>query len=263
MKYLALSLIFVLSLTIYSCSGEEGSASTKIDKSTKDVGSDIASGDQSKTTTEGGVTVTKQSGALKSKEPMAIVKEDPSQGIFAVMKTSKGDMRIKLNYQRAPVTVANFISLAEGTMKNNQKEMGVPYFDGLNFHRVITKANGDRQDFMVQGGCPLKNGRGNPGYSFQDEFHPDLKHDRPGILSMANSGPATNGSQFFITVAPTPHLNRKHSVFGYVVDGMDVAMKKIKTKDDIISVKIERIGANAEKFDAVKVFAENAKRVSR
>jgi len=170
---------------------------------------------------------------------------------------------LKLAYQRAPVTVANFVALAEGKMENNKKDMGVPFFDGLNFHRVISKTNGDGQDFMIQGGCPEMSGRGNPGYRFQDEFHPELKHNAEGVLSMANSGPHTNGSQFFITVAPTPHLDGKHSVFGHVIKGMDVAKGKIKAKDDIISITIDRVGANAAKFDAVKVFAEGAQKLTR
>lgn len=186
-----------------------------------------------------------------------------SDGIYANIKTSKGAMKIKLAHKLAPVTVANFVALAEGKMPNKIKEEGTPYFDGLNFHRVISKHNGDSQDFMIQGGCPLGTGTGNPGYSFQDEFSPYLKHDRPGTLSMANSGPRTNGSQFFVTVAPTYHLDNRHSVFGYVVDGLDVATGGIKKGDEIESITIERIGQEADAWDAMTVFNAKAQRVER
>ena len=123
--------------------------------------------------------------------------------IDAVFTTERGVIRIRLTYEQTPMTVANFVALAEGDMENSAKSEGTPYYDGLNFHRVISVANGDGQDFMIQGGCPLGTGMGDPGYKFPDEFVASLKHTGPGILSMANSGPNTNGSQFFITVAPT------------------------------------------------------------
>lgn len=168
-------------------------------------------------------------------------------GLYAEMETSKGKITLQLEYQKTPETVANFVSLAEGTNPIvDAKYKGKKFYDGLKFHRVIA-------DFMIQGGDPLGNGSGDPGYKFKDEFT-DLKHDKGGILSMANSGPATNGSQFFITHKETPWLNGKHTVFGHVVSGMDVVNSIVQ--DDIIkSVTIVRKGSDAKKFDAPKVFA--------
>ena len=167
-------------------------------------------------------------------------------GMYAKINTTKGDILIKLEYVKTPLTVANFVALAEGNMKNNKKDIGTPYYDGLKFHRVIA-------DFMIQGGCPDGTGSGSPGYSFADEFHDDLKHNGPGILSMANSGPATNGSQFFITHKETPWLDGKHSVFGHVVEGMSVVNSIVQ--DDLMnSITIIRKGSVAKAFDAVKVF---------
>ena len=163
----------------------------------------------------------------------------------AKIKTTKGEIIIELEYERTPITVANFVSLAEGTMENTAKPKGTPYYDGLKFHRVI-------ENFMIQGGCPNGNGMGDPGYKFQDEFHPDLKHNKAGILSMANSGPATNGSQFFITHNETPWLDNKHTVFGHVVSGQDV-VDAIEQDDVIESITIFREGS-AKDFDANKVF---------
>ena len=164
----------------------------------------------------------------------------------AKISTSKGDIIINLEFEKTPLTVANFVALAEGKMKNNHTKAGEPYYNGLKFHRVIA-------DFMIQGGCPKGNGTGDPGYKFADEFHPDLKHDGPGILSMANSGPGTNGSQFFITHKETPWLDGKHTVFGKVIEGIDI-VNKIQQDDLINSVTITRKGEKALNFDASKVF---------
>jgi peptidyl-prolyl cis-trans isomerase A (cyclophilin A) len=148
---------------------------------------------------------------------------------FAHFHTTLGDFTIELLDAQAPKTAANFAGLAEGTREWKHPKTGEshkkPFYDGLVFHRVI-------EGFMIQGGDPLGQGFGGPGYQFPDEFHPDLRHDRAGILSMANAGPNSNGSQFFITLAPTPHLDRKHSVFGRVVDGLDVVEKIGRVQTD-------------------------------
>ena len=169
-------------------------------------------------------------------------------GLYAKFETGKGDILLKLFHQETPRTVGNFVGLAEGTRENSERKKGRPYYDGLVFHRVI-------DDFMIQGGCPQGRGTGGPGYEFADEFHPSLRHDKPGILSMANSGPGTNGSQFFITHGPTPHLDDKHSVFGEVVEGQDV-VDAIAQGDSLTKVSIQRVGAAAEAFDAEKAVKE-------
>ena len=143
-------------------------------------------------------------------------------GVYAQFVTSEGNFTVRLFDQEAPKTVENFVGLAEGTKqwtdpRTNQK-VTKPYYDGVIFHRVIDK-------FMIQSGDPLGQGIGGPGYTFNDEFHPKLRHDKAGILSMANRGPNTNGGQFFITLGPTPHLDDRHSVFGEVTEGMDVIRK--------------------------------------
>ena len=145
-----------------------------------------------------------------------------SPGTYAIFETSQGTITCRLFEKEAPKTVANFVGLAEGTKEFTDPRTGEKtkrrFYDGLVFHRVIPK-------FMIQGGCPLGNGTGDPGYRFADEFHPTLRHDKPGKLSMANSGPSTNGSQFFVTVAATPWLDDHHTIFGEVVEGQDVATK--------------------------------------
>jgi peptidyl-prolyl cis-trans isomerase cyclophilin type len=167
-------------------------------------------------------------------------------GIYAQITTSKGVILLKLTYDKTPATVANFVALAEGNQPNQQKPEGVPYYDWLTFHRVIP-------DFMIQGGCPLGTGTGDPGYRFDDEFHPSLKHNKPGILSMANAGPGTNGSQFFITHVPTPWLDGKHTVFGEVVEGQNV-VDSIAQGDKIEKVEILRVGEAAQQWDALAAF---------
>jgi peptidyl-prolyl cis-trans isomerase A (cyclophilin A) len=148
---------------------------------------------------------------------------------FAHFQTTLGDFTVELFDKQAPKTVANFANLADGSKEWRHPKTGEshkkPFYDGLVFHRII-------EGFMIQGGDPLGQGFGGPGYQFEDEFHPDLRHDRAGILSMANAGPNSNGSQFFITLGPTPHLDRKHSVFGRVVDGLDVVEKIGRVQTD-------------------------------
>ncbi|WP_066219441.1 peptidylprolyl isomerase [Formosa haliotis] len=167
-------------------------------------------------------------------------------GLYAKFKTTKGDILVALEFEKTPGTVGNFVALAEGNLENSAKPQGKPYYDGLKFHRVIP-------DFMIQGGCPQGTGTGNPGYKFADEFHPDLKHDRPGILSMANAGPGTNGSQFFITHVETPWLDNAHTVFGHVVEGQDI-VDAIAQGDAIENLEIIRVGKAAEDFNAVEAF---------
>ena len=169
--------------------------------------------------------------------------------MYAMMKTNQGDMKIKLFHKRAPITVANFVGLAEGTKEYTDPQSGEKtkskYYDGLIFHRVIP-------GFMIQGGDPLGVGTGGPGYQFEDEFHPELRHDKKGILSMANAGPGTNGSQFFITEGPTPHLNDRHSVFGEVVDGLDVVTKIANVKRDARDKPLEDVKIESLTIERVK-----------
>ena len=167
-------------------------------------------------------------------------------GIYAKFNTAKGAILVKLTHDLTPGTVGNFVGLAEGQLENSARPMGKPYYDGLKFHRVIP-------DFMIQGGCPQGQGTGGPGYNFDDEFHPNLKHDKPGVLSMANAGPGTNGSQFFITHVPTNWLDGKHTVFGHVVEGQDV-VDAVEGDDALESIEIIRVGEEAQKWNAVEAF---------
>lgn len=192
--------------------------------------------------------------------------KDLGDGLFADIETTKGHIVVKLNYKEVPTTVANFITLAEG--KNNFVKVeykGKPFYNGTIFHRVI-------DGFMIQGGDPTGTGMGDPGYRFEDEFVPSLRHNKKGILSMANSGPNTNGSQFFITQVPTPHLDGRHTVFGETVKGeevIDAIAKAPRNGQDrpnedikIKNITIVANGKDAEKFDAVKVFDSYFKSVA-
>ncbi len=167
-------------------------------------------------------------------------------GLYAKIRSAKGDIILNLEFEKTPGTVGNFVALSEGNLENTAKPQGDKYYDGLKFHRVIA-------DFMVQGGCPLGTGTGSPGYSFEDEFHTNLKHDKPGVISMANSGPGTNGSQFFITHVATPWLDNKHTVFGHVIEGQDI-IDAIEQDDLMESVEIVRVGEAAENFNAIEAF---------
>ena len=186
---------------------------------------------------------------------------DLEDGIYAEFVTNKGVMVAKLENEKVPITVANFVSLAEGTNTMvDDKYKGKKFYNGLIFHRVMDK-------FMIQGGDPMGTGTGNPGYKFMDEFHPDLKHDKPGVLSMANSGPNSNGSQFFITEVPKPHLDNVHSVFGELVIGLNIqdSISNVKVdnrkkplKDVVIKeLNIIRKGKAAKSFDANKTFLDH------
>ncbi|WP_313384266.1 peptidylprolyl isomerase [Chishuiella sp.] len=194
------------------------------------------------------------------KIPKSMSKEEfknLEEGLYAKMTTNHGAMTIKLYEEEAPMTVANFVGLAEGKKENKAKAKGVPFYDGIIFHRVI-------KDFMIQGGDPDGRGTGGPGYDFEDEFDPSLKHDKKGVLSMANSGPATNGSQFFITVVPTPWLDNRHTVFGQVIEGLDVvdsiaAVEKTRDDKPVVPVVIEKVeiarkGDKYKNYDGAKAF---------
>jgi len=165
-----------------------------------------------------------------------------ADGLYAVWETPRGTITAELYYELVPLTVANFVGLAEGALPFTTRPPGEPYFDGLTFHRVVP-------GFVVQGGCPLGTGEGTPGYEFADEFTPALKHDAAGMLSMANAGPTTNGSQFFFTLAPVNRLNYKHSVFGRVIQGLDV-LPQIMQGDVMSRVRILRVGVRADSFRA-------------
>ena len=189
----------------------------------------------------------------------AALAADLPDGMYARFETNKGVIVAKLYYKEVPITVANFVGLAEGTQAwfddQNVPQRNRRFYDGLTFHRVVA-------NFMVQGGDPQGNGRGGPGFMFVDEFHESLRHDKPGILSMANSGPNTNGSQFFITVVPTPWLNDRHSVFGEVVEGMDRVLK-IRQGDTMNKVDILRIGTEAQEYELQRVAARKLREMKR
>ena len=169
-----------------------------------------------------------------------------TDGMYAMFVTSKGKIYCQLEFEKTPMTVGNFVALAQGKFEKDSIKISKPYYNGLKFHRVIA-------DFMIQGGCPLGNGTGDAGYKFPDEINDELKHTGPGILSMANSGPNTNGSQFFITHKATPWLDGKHTVFGHVIQGQDV-VDSIQKDDILKKLKIIRKGKVAKKWDAAETF---------
>ena len=194
---------------------------------------------------------------------------DLEDGIYAEFVTTKGTMVAKLFHDKVPVTVANFVALAEGEHPlAAEKHKGKRFYDGITFHRVMDK-------FMIQGGDPDASGMGGPGFKFEDEFHPELKHDKPGILSMANSGPNSNGSQFFIMEMPWPSLDNRHAVFGELVKGIDIQdsisnvkvidpkVRNHKPVEDVVITKLNiiRKGAEAKNFDAPKVFEEEMPKI--
>ena len=180
--------------------------------------------------------------AVKDKKPKL------EKGLYAEIETNRGKILVQLEFEKTPMTVANFVGLAEGKIKNTAKKEGQPFYDSLKFHRVIA-------NFMIQGGDPAGNGAGGPGYKFKDEIVSEFKFTGSGILAMANAGPGTNGSQFFITHLATPWLNGHHTIFGHVITGQDV-VNSIQQGDTIIHIKIIRKGKPAKKFKADKVFAE-------
>jgi len=198
------------------------------------------------------ITLLSTGASAQKKEKQKVNKMDKeflskqADGMYARFETNRGSIYTLLEFKKTPMTVANFVGLAEGKIKNTAKAEGTPYYDGLKFHRVIP-------NFMIQGGCPLGTGTGDPGYKFADEIDTSLKHTGPGILSMANAGPGTNGSQFFITHVATNWLDGKHTVFGHVIQGQDV-VNAIQGNDTLKQLVILRKGKDAENFDAAKVF---------
>lgn len=234
-KYLP---VFLLALFIISCSSKSSTQSDAT-STTQEVG------EETPVETVALESEAEKDGKEKKKKrkkikPTFKVKED---GLYAEIQTNRGNILAELFFEQTPMTVMNFVGLAEGALKNNAKAEGEPFYDGLKFHRVI-------DNFMIQGGDPEGSGRGGPGYKFPDEMVPGvLRHDSAGILSMANSGPHTNGSQFFITHVATPWLNGGHTVFGNVVEGIDI-VNAITQNDVIEHVVIIRKGKAAKKFEA-------------
>jgi peptidyl-prolyl cis-trans isomerase A (cyclophilin A) len=173
------------------------------------------------------------------------------EGLYAVIASNRGSIYVNLNYKNAPLTVANFVGLAEGTKENTFRKKGEPYFDGMKFHRIVP-------DFVIQGGDPVGNGTGGPGYEFENEISPNLKHNKKGVIAMANSGPDTNGSQFYLTLKDVSFLDGSYSVFGETVQGLEVLDQIVANKsgqNTMDKVTIVRIGKEAQNFDAEKVFA--------
>ncbi len=191
----------------------------------------------------------------REKKPIeaSYILEKYGEGLYAQMNITEGNVLIKLDMERAPLTTANFVGLAEGSIPNTAKGAGEPFYDGLNFHRVISVANGDGYNFMIQGGDPQGSGMGGPGYQFRQEIHPELRHSGPGVLAMANSGPNTNGSQFYITIESQASLDGSYNVFGQVVEGQRNVDQTLKG-DKIHYVLIHRIGEKANSFDALETF---------
>ena len=177
----------------------------------------------------------------------------PSEdGIYAKLISSKGTIWIMLEFEKTPMAVANFIGLSEGKIENTYRKLGNPFYNGLTFHRVV-------ENRAIQGGCPEGNGFGNPGYRFKDEIAKELKHDRPGIVSMANSGKNTNGSQFFITIGVEPDLDGKYVIFGSVLNGQKI-VEKLEIDDLIKSIEIIRLGSKANSFNINAAFPEKARK---
>ena len=228
---------------------------TKSDHTNKTQNNNTKQSSDSSELIEKNLTADSKPSANNNTNVQAKSDENSGNGVYVEMETSKGTILLRLFYKQVPYTVANFVGLAEGSREwkdpKTRENKKSNFYNGLKFHRVIP-------NFMIQGGDPMGNGKGGPGYKFADEFKPNLIHDRPGILSMANSGPNTNGSQFFITHVPTPWLDGKHSVFGEVVEGMDV-VNSIVQNDQIKSVNVLRKGSDAEKFDATKFYYKDMK----
>jgi peptidyl-prolyl cis-trans isomerase A (cyclophilin A) len=185
--------------------------------------------------------------------PAETILEKYGEGIYAQINITEGNVLARLAMERAPLTVANFVGLSEGSMPNDFRSAGEPYYDGLLFHRVINVANGDSYNFMIQGGDPDGNGQGGPGYQFRNEIHPLLKHSGPGILAMANSGANTNGSQFYITNDAQSSLDGSYNVFGKVVEGQ-LNVDQTLQGDKIHYIAIIRVGDAAKSFNAVETF---------